>query len=188
MAKQTDQVLVVDIECTCWENLPPKGQISEIIEIGLCMVDVASLERVDKRCLMVKPQRSEISNFCTELTGITDEMVKDGMLLDEAVQILEREYQSRYRLFASWGDYDRNQFQHNCRQYELNYPFGPTHLNIKNLMSVAYGLPRELGIDEALNQLGMPLEGRHHRGVDDAWNIAAIFCMLLKRFRHPGGV
>jgi inhibitor of KinA sporulation pathway (predicted exonuclease) len=28
------------------------------------------------------------------------------------------------------------------------------------------------------------MEGSHHRGVDDAWNIARILCLLLKRVRR----
>lgn len=35
-----DKVLVIDLEATCWENEPPKGQKSEIIEIGVALVDV----------------------------------------------------------------------------------------------------------------------------------------------------
>jgi len=31
-----DQVLVIDIEATCWEGPPPEGLESEIIEIGIC--------------------------------------------------------------------------------------------------------------------------------------------------------
>jgi inhibitor of KinA sporulation pathway (predicted exonuclease) len=28
------------------------------------------------------------------------------------------------------------------------------------------------------------MEGTHHRGVDDAWNIAQLFCLLYKRMRR----
>jgi inhibitor of KinA sporulation pathway (predicted exonuclease) len=31
---------------------------------------------------------------------------------------------------------------------------------------------------QALQLAGLPLEGRHHRGVDDAWNIAALALLL----------
>jgi inhibitor of KinA sporulation pathway (predicted exonuclease) len=184
MAKRLDQVLVIDVESTCWDRRPPAGQISEIIEIGICTVDLASLERRDKQAIMVKPARSEISQFCADLTGITPDMVQDGVSLKEAVEVLSRQYRAADRLFASWGDYDRGQFQRNCRHYGLEYPFGPTHLNVKNLFSIAFGLPRELGIDAAFNTLGLTMEGRHHRGVDDAWNIAHLFCLLLKRMRR----
>jgi len=33
---------VVDVEATCWQDNPPSGQRSEIIEIGLTVVDPAT--------------------------------------------------------------------------------------------------------------------------------------------------
>jgi inhibitor of KinA sporulation pathway (predicted exonuclease) len=35
----------------------------------------------------------------------------------------------------------------------------------------------------ALNLCGLPMEGTHHRGHDDAWNIAALVAVLLKKLR-----
>jgi len=34
---------------------------------------------------------------------------------------------------------------------------------------------------QALEMLGLPLEGTHHRGGDDAWNIARLLAELLRR-------
>jgi inhibitor of KinA sporulation pathway (predicted exonuclease) len=184
MTKKLDCALVIDVESTCWEREPPRGQSSEIIEIGLCVVDLQLLERCERRSIMVKPMMSEVSEFCTRLTGITPDMLADAITLAEAVRILRDQYGAADRLFASWGDYDRSQFVRNCRTYDLKYPFGPTHLNIKNLFSTALGLQRELGIDAACERLGLTMEGAHHRGVDDAWNIARIFCVLLTRIRR----
>ena len=184
MSKKLDRVLVIDVECTCWEDLPPRRQTSEIIEIGLCVVDVQMLRRIERRSLMVKPMMSELSDFCAKLTGITNDMVVDAPPLSEAIRILRDQYRAADRLFASWGDYDRKQFQNNCQTYNLKYPFGPTHLNVKNLFSTALGIKQELGIDAACERLGLTMEGAHHRGVDDAWNIARLFCMLLKRMRR----
>ncbi|NYD46543.1 inhibitor of KinA sporulation pathway (predicted exonuclease) [Actinomadura luteofluorescens] len=31
----------------------------------------------------------------------------------------------------------------------------------------------------ALHHAGLPLEGRHHSGADDAWNIAALVLRIL---------
>ena len=186
MAKTLDVILVIDVESTCWEGYPPPGQMTEIIEVGLCLVDTASLERLEKRSLMVRPQKSTVSAFCTELTGITQEMAEAGMTLSDVVHILMDEYRAPERLFASWGDYDRNQFRRNCDSYGIPYPFGPTHLNVKNLFSIAWGLRQELGIDSAMERLGLTMVGRHHRGVDDAWNIAELLCLQLKRIRRTG--
>jgi inhibitor of KinA sporulation pathway (predicted exonuclease) len=183
MTKRLDQILVIDVESTCWDGPPPKGQISEIIEIGICLVDVATLERLEKRSILVKPQKSEISAYCTNLTTLTPEMFTTADRLKEAALILQAAYHSKERLWASWGDYDRRQFERNCREYGVAYPFGPTHLNVKNLFAVALGHHHELGLDDACEKLGIPLEGTHHRGADDAWNIAGVLCHLLKHMR-----
>ena len=59
------------------------------------------------------------------------------------------------------------------------YPFGPSHINVKTLFALKQKLPHELGMDEALQKLGIPLEGVHHRGKDDANNIAKIVREIL---------
>lgn len=185
MAKLFDQVLVIDVESTCWQGPPPYGQISEIIEIGLCTVDLTRLERIEKRCILVKPVRSRVSEFCTRLTSLRYEDLETAGSLADAVSILKREYRAVDRLWGSWGDYDRRQFERVCKELTVPYPFGRSHLNIKTLFALAYGDNSEMGLDEAYARVGKPLEGRHHRGVDDAWNIAGLFCDLLKRLRVP---
>lgn len=56
-------------------------------------------------------------------------------------------------------------------------------LNIKSLFAVGRGLPAEIGLPQAMALLGLKLEGTHHRGHDDAWNIAAILAEMLKRVK-----
>jgi inhibitor of KinA sporulation pathway (predicted exonuclease) len=106
----------------------------------------------------------------------------------EACSILKRDHLTRERSWASWGDYDRRQFERQCDATGVPFPFGPTHLNLKTLFAVAHVLQREVGMEAALQRLGMPLEGTHHRGVDDAWNIARVFATLLpSRQAAPAG-
>ncbi len=183
MAKRLDLILVIDLESTCWKGAPPPGQVNEIIEIGICPVDVGRLERLEKRSILVKPERSEISAFCTELTTLTQEIFSDAGTFSNAVRILKKEYRSKERLWASWGDYDRRQFERNCQEYHVTYPFGRSHLNVKTLFAVAFGLHHELGIDRAYEKLGLTMEGTHHRGDDDAWNIAGVLCHVLRQMR-----
>lgn len=182
MAKKLDQILVIDIEATCWEGSPPPGEKNEIIEIGICTLDVATGERLEKRSILVKPKRSKVSKFCTQLTTLTQEQVDQGISFAEACSILKEEYGSQDRVWASYGDYDRQQFERQCQYRPNNYPFGTRHINVKTLFAIIYLLPREVGMAKALELLGTPLEGTHHRGVDDAWNIAGILSeLLLKR-------
>ena len=184
MVKKLDSILVIDVESTCWEGSPPQGQLSEIIEIGLCEVDVATLERKEKQSLFVKPIASEVSEFCTSLTTITPEMLEHAGTLQEAISVLKTKYHAKTRLWASWGDYDRRQFERVCAHFNVGYPFGIGHLNVKTLFSVALGLSRELGMAKAFEHLGWRPEGTHHRGDDDAWNIARLLCFLLQKMRR----
>lgn len=185
MSRKLDQILVVDIEATCWSGNPPEGQESEIIEIGICTLDVATGDRGDKRSLLVKPERSKVSEFCTELTGLTHKQVMGkGIAFDKACAILERDYASKRRIWASYGDYDRNLFMRQCGTREVNYPFNDGHINVKTLFALIHCLPYEVGMVRALEMLDLQLEGIHHRGDDDAWNIANILSKTLLR-RQP---
>jgi inhibitor of KinA sporulation pathway (predicted exonuclease) len=177
-----DEILVIDVEATCWEGAPPSGEINEIIQIGLCRLSLRSLARVDKTSILIRP-KSSISPFCTNLTGITSEMLAGAGTLADALEQLRQHHVHRDRLWASWGDYDRKQFERDCAHYSLKYPFGPRHLNAKTLFSLAMGLSRELGLDEAYRMLNWKMEGVHHRGDDDAWNIAGVLAHLIRRMR-----
>jgi inhibitor of KinA sporulation pathway (predicted exonuclease) len=186
MAKKLDQILVIDLEATCWPEKPPEGQDSEIIEIGLCILDVATGVRLDKASILVRPEHSTISEYCTVLTTLTQEELEQGISFQEACSLLQTRYESKERLWASFGDYDRRMFESECRSHKVEYPFGKGHINVKSLFAVAQNLKRELPLDEAMHWLGFPLEGHHHRGADDAWNIARILGHLLLRAREEG--
>lgn len=188
MARLLDVILVVDVESTCWDGPPPEDQFSEILEIGLCPVDVASLTRLSKDSLLIKPVCSEISDFCTELTTLQPEMFAGAGSLADAAKVLRKQYQSRDRLWASWGDYDRSQFERVCQKLDVPYPFGKSHLNVKSLFATACGLSQEVGLDQACTLAGISMQGTHHRGDDDAWNIAELLCILLRNMRQPSGL
>lgn len=187
MSRKTDpNVLVIDVESTCWEpkSSQPADQISEIIEIGISIVNTETLEILKNDSILVNPHKSTLSYFCTQLTTLTPSMLQDGVSFPEAINMLKTEYKSKNRTFISWGDYDRKMFEKNCKDYQVGYPFGPRHMNLKNAFSLFYGLKKELGLDEALNYINLPLEGTHHRGNWDSLNISKILIMMLKRFRN----
>ncbi|GAA5005899.1 3'-5' exonuclease [Streptomyces siamensis] len=176
---------VIDVEATCWEGQPPPGAVGEIIEIGLTVVDLGTGERVEKHRLLVAPARSAVSPFCTELTGLTQEEVAAGVPFAEACRILAARHRAGERPWASWGDYDRRQFTRQCRATGTTYPFGHRHTNAKAVFTDAHGLRKRPGMAQALRVAGLPLEGRHHRGEDDAWNIAALILGLVERGAWP---
>src|SRR3954465_924154 len=100
MARLLDKIIALDLESTCWEGPPPEGQVSEIIEIGVSTVDVASLQRGDKQSILVKPVRSQISEFCTRLTTLKADDFSNAGTLADATKILKKQFQSQDRLWA----------------------------------------------------------------------------------------
>lgn len=174
-------LLVVDIEATCWKNHAiPDGMRNEIIEIGICRLAVATGEITNPRGILVQPTESKVSAFCTQLTSITPQMLADdGIAFADACAIVKSDYQAQKRLWVSWGNYDRRMFQNQCQRRDIAYPFSEQHLNLKNLFANIYG--NRLGMNAALDKIKLSLEGRHHRGVDDAVNIARILRFMLDK-------
>lgn len=185
MAGKLDQIIVIDVESTCWEDRPPEHEASEIIEIGICIVDVQRRERIAQDCLLVQPTCSRVSPFCTQLTTLTQTQVEQGVPFADACQALQQRYRTRQRTWASYGDYDRRQFERQCQRERVPYPFGPTHLNVKNLFALMSRLEYEVSLSHALDSYGIQYEGTPHRGVDDAWNIAGLLVQLFHGDQRP---
>ena len=184
MAKLLDRMIVVDLEATCWaEKTPPPGEVSDVIEIGVAILQMRSLERVEKRAYLVRPQRSTISAFCTELTTIGPEDVADAPSLQEACADLAKRYRTKERVWASWGDFDRKHMLRCCEALKVEYPFSDSHINLKTLYALWGNRGREVGMARALEEQQLVLEGTHHRGVDDAWNIAALAAKIFSSSR-----
>jgi inhibitor of KinA sporulation pathway (predicted exonuclease) len=174
-------ILAVDVESTCWLGKPPSGEQSEIIEIGVCIVSLPDGTRSQKGSLLIKPTRSKVSEFCTELTSITPKMLADGMSFAEACAYLREEYASQERAWLSWGNYDRGMFEQQCTSFGVDYPFAACHINLKALFGQKTGIGKR-GMRRALDYAKILLEGAHHRGGDDAWNIAALLGFLLENY------
>lgn len=188
MYKSLDALVVVDVEATCWPigQSPPNDEKSEIIEIGVCLLDLKTLERSAKQSIVVVPRISKVSAFCTELTGLTQDAVDKGLPFPKAVEILQEQYKIAVRPWGSYGAYDRKMFKRDALAHGIPYPFGHTHLNIKTLAAITFGWSKEVGMAQALNKFGLPLEGRHHSGADDSWNIAAILAKIFHQARMGG--
>ncbi|MEW7293147.1 exonuclease domain-containing protein [Aquimarina sp. 2304DJ70-9] len=180
--KTTNTIIIIDLEATCWNGSVPQGQISEIIEIGICLLDTQTGTISKNHGILVKPEKSEVSPFCTELTTITQEMLdEEGISFEAACEMLRIQYNSTEYTWASYGQYDLNMMKKQCLDIGVDYPLSQNHINVKVLFSKVKGLRRRVGMKGALGILEIPLEGTHHRGVDDARNIAKILDWCLKK-------
>jgi inhibitor of KinA sporulation pathway (predicted exonuclease) len=186
--------LVIDLEATCDDReagngrgaVPPNEM--EIIEIGAVLADAESLDPVDEFQTFIQPVRHPVlTPFCTKLTSIRQEDVRNARGFREAIADLERFIDGRDALFCSWGDYDRKQFEQDARFHHVNLPFGGRHLNLKKKFTEQLGEEKRYGMAGALARVGLPLVGTHHRGIDDARNIARLlpWCLGVARAVEP---
>ncbi len=181
----SDEILVVDLETTCFEKQTSDMQ-TDIIEIGIAHLDRTTLQVVNNSSIFVKPTRSVITPFCTQLNGVDEATIDlQGVSLITAFNELLQHHMSKFRTWASWGNFDRKKMEDDCRALGFSYPMAPRHINVKTLFAVLYDLDKEVGMDKALELLEMPLVGRHHSGKDDARNIALILAHIMAKFRNP---
>ena len=177
-----DKLLVIDLEATCWNGPMPKSQESEIIEIGICQLNATTGDITKNQGILVKPERSTVSEFCTELTTITQQLLdSEGISLEQACEKIRDEYHGFDHTWASYGAYDLNMLTRQCKIKSVIYPLSKAHINVKQRFYELRGLRKKVGMKGALGILDIPLEGTHHRGVDDAKNIAKILYWCLKQ-------
>ena len=175
-----EKLLVVDLEATCWEDNKASKEPMEIIEVGFCLIDMVDYTISDPQSIIVKPLKSKVSKFCTDLTGHTQEEVDKGVSLKAAGKILKEVFKSKKYVWGSWGEYDRFQYQKECLGTDW-YPFSNRHINLKTLFALHNNLKKEMGLARALRSLDYEFEGRHHNGGDDAYNTARVALTYLKK-------
>lgn len=173
--------LIVDLEATCWERNKDTTRM-ETIEIGALLLDESLTLPAPEFQRFVRPQiHPELSAFCTALTSITQADVDAAATFE----VVFPEFVAWARpddspiTFCSWGSYDYKQLKLDCWRRGVPFPEAfETRLNLKHLFRQKY--PRAHGgMAGALTVLGLTLEGTHHRGIDDARNIARIAQTLL---------
>lgn len=177
---QTDPFLVVDLEATCDERGWDIND-SEIIEIGAVLVRGDTLDPLDEFATFVRPtHRPELTAFCTKLTTIRQADVDAAPRFPEAIEALSAWLAGRSVHLAFWGAYDRNQFSRDRKRHRVTLPWDKRHLNIKQAFADQLGR-RPMGMAQALSIVGLDLVGTHHRGIDDARNIARLLPYALGR-------
>lgn len=166
--------IICDLEATCWADARRLERM-EIIEIGAVKLAAAGGPVLGEFSAFVRPLlQPTLSDYCRELTAITQADVDNADLFPVVLERFLAWMGEPPLGFCSWGQYDLNQLRQDCDRHNLDFPnHFAHHLNVKNVWAKWQGVkPR--GLARALRLMGMELEGRHHRGMDDARNIARI--------------
>ncbi|KJE92753.1 hypothetical protein CAOG_003661 [Capsaspora owczarzaki ATCC 30864] len=200
-------LLVLDFEAVCDEVTRPKPQ--EIIEFPTVVLDTTTLEIVGSFHKYVRPVSHPIlTPFCTTLTGITQDMVSGQATFQEVFDEHLAWIQSFWKslppaanadadaastasssipseaptwAFVTCGDWDLNRAlpdQLAALGKKSPAPYRQW-INIKKEFAVKYGVSPP-GMTAMLDMLRLDLVGRHHSGIDDCRNIAAVAKEMLR--------
>jgi 3'-5' exoribonuclease 1 len=169
--------IVFDLEATCWEN--DRSRLNEIIEIGAVKIN-DSLEIIEEFQTFIKPKLNpQLSEFCTRLTSIEQKDTDSAPSFTQAARHFLDWIGDEPYVLCSWGLYDKKQLTSDCRLHNFRTDWLNRHISIKHQHGTLIGRSRGVGMGKALEMLKLPLVGTHHRGIDDARNIAKIFITIF---------
>ncbi|RPK19982.1 3'-5' exonuclease [Paenibacillus xylanexedens] len=183
--------IIFDLEATCGKEIPD-GE-SEIIEIGAVKLN-DKLEIVDEFQSFIRPVlHPQITYFCEELTSITQADVNNAPSFEDAYHEFIRwcgviesptgPIKNAPFTLCSWGYYDKKMLKTDCNRWGVPHNEFTNHISVKHQHGPLIGIKHGVGMASALQKLGIPLDGTHHRGIDDARNIAKIFVNIFPNLK-----
>lgn len=182
---------VLDFEATCWPD-KRDDTIREIIEFPSLLFKIDyknNIQPIAEFHKYVKPTINPIlSNFCTELTGITQKTVDDA-------DVFEKVYQQHYEwiqshvptkdklIFVTCGKWDlRDMLPLEVNRYNLKL-----HHRYKKYTDLKEDFINHYkrgsgtgGMISMLKKLNIEPEGSNHSGIDDCQNISKIVIKMIE--------
>lgn len=169
-------VTVIDLEL----NQPSQ----KIIQIGAVKGNIHTGEIIDDLMCIINPHE-QISEYITNLTGITQERIDQGITLEKGYEYLKELHKGSFINPVTWGGDDVKLIK---EQLGKSYDglFGRRYIDTKTLfvsMRMAKGEQIAGGLAASMRKVGLKFEGRKHDALDDAKNTFKIYCELLKYFK-----
>lgn len=179
--------IIFDLEATCWDREKDplwlrQNELMEIIEIGAVSLATKEGPIGNTFSKFVKPViERELSDFCKTLTTITQNDVEKADLFPVVLNQFVEWIGSDPVVLCSWGDFDIVQMKKDCTRHEIAFPTVLSqHINIKTEFAKVMQT-KPCGMKKALAKAGLPLVGTHHRGIDDAINLASLALLVLPK-------
>lgn len=187
-------LIVIDFEATCFEK-PFNRNKQEIIEFPAVLLNLESglVEKEFHRYL--RPvEIPTLSDYCKNLTGITQETVDGGDLLPDVVEDFRKWMKATIKekllvlpkmkksnldgncAFVTWGNWDFGiQLRNECQRKKIRKPsFFNQWIDLKEIYIEKGTFKQQFTFGEALEQSGIEFVGRPHSGLDDARNTATL--------------
>jgi inhibitor of KinA sporulation pathway (predicted exonuclease) len=160
--------------------------VPEIIEIGALRINYYG-EILDTFNRFVQPiLNPKLSYFCTDLTTIEqiniDRSKKFPDVIDDFQEWAEIDYEDY--LLCSWGNFDKKMLIQDCELHDIESDWVDKHINLKRQYHEIKRLRKMRGLKYAVEKEGFDFDGTHHRGIDDAKNLAKLFVKFRDEWRY----
>ena len=176
--------VVFDLECTCWEDRKFDNKASRIIQIGAVKYHAKSFDIVSTLNLYVYSGNDndyEITEFCTNLTGITKKTLVDcgDTFTAQYDTFMEWAKGGKYgtNTLLSWGRFDYDMLLIECRKENiLPLPKARQFLDAKDIYFYMTGI-RASGLEKRLKADKIPYD---KKSLHNALYDSECTVMLLK--------
>jgi inhibitor of KinA sporulation pathway (predicted exonuclease) len=175
---------IIDLELTCWEDKAYQREHSEIIEVGICQVDLINKKIIKQKNWLVKPKNSSVSDFCENLTGISQKMVDEGTTLQKVSKEIRRNFAPSKYAIGCWGVGDVSKLREECLSLNAIDPFERSvEYNLSQLYAFFNNISGKFSLEEAINRENVILKDQH-RALPDAIATAEVFLSMIKKYQR----
>ncbi len=155
------------------------GYFNEIIEIGA--VRLSEDKRIEDRFdAYIRPVVSrKLTRLVTDLTGITDDQVRQGVSFGQAMESLHR-FVGEDAVVMTWSNTDLLVLMENCRYFygDEHIPFLSAYVDLQHYaqLRLELGTAQQVALGKLAEQLHLDSEEMElHHAIDDSVLAAAIF-------------
>ena len=173
----TNQINVLDLEFTIKEQKP-----REIIEIGLCAINLKDLSIFKPVNLVVRPVLG-IPERCSEITGLSEDDLVFSRSFSNAHAYIMENYSLKSEFFA-YGKEDFRIIREHEFRYGLKNISDSGNMDFSALYKTIKRNKKAVGLKKAMRREGLEFIGRQHCALNDAINLARLIRKVLYGFQE----
>lgn len=165
------------------------GTIPKIIEVGVAFGTPIRPEEITRYNWYLDPEE-KITDFISNLTGITDEIIKEKAVSHETVAEELGSLIQLWNCFPNpvvWGQGDTDGLKAEFKERNIRFPFfGRRIFDVKTICvfnQMVQGKSPGGGLRKCMNSYGLTFEGEPHRAAVDATNTLRFFFYFLNTER-----
>lgn len=159
-----------------------KGQLSEIVEIGACKVDLESKKITDQFQIYILPRSGYVSKSTRMFINMDREQMDSAVPFQEGITQFVDWLGDEYYL-CSWGRDDKFHFIDQCLRNKIDLHWLKNYNDIQRQIGtiLSGNSKNQLGLKNALDLAEIEPIGKAHRGIDDALNTAELLLKFVEQ-------